>query len=321
MNGRIDVPFKEYRRRGPADPSILVFATRMLEMGTSMRAAKCRAAMCRIRSWSTAFHQKLGNGRNRRICRRPEFSFEEKHPFAHIQSGKETMHCTSLITLSIATIVLVCNVSPARAQSDADRKVDGGGISVPGWTGMLDKAAPGLENARLTMDEEALHVTTGPQVSYWNPENTASGNYTVTATFTEPEYMNLNNHPHPYGLFIGGNEMGTENATFLYCAAYGNGSFIVRGFGSEPFQMNGRRAEAHEAVNKAAGPGKSVTQEIAMSVHGDNVECAINGTVVASYDKSDVVGEGKLTSTDGHYGIRFGHNTEGLVRGLTVTEN
>jgi hypothetical protein len=73
-------------------------------------------------------------------------------------------------------------------------------------------------------------------------------------------------------------------------------------------------------VNKAAAKGSPVTQEIAVSVVGDKVQCAINGTVVATYNKSDVVGAGKLNSTDGVYGIRFAHNTEGLVSGLTVTK-
>ena len=58
-----------------------------------------------------------------------------------------------------------------------------------------------------------------------------------------------------------------------------------------------------------------------MSVKGDKVECAINGTVVASYDKATLVTAGKLKSTDGVYGIRFAHNTEGSVTGLSVTKN
>ncbi|MEX0600766.1 MAG: hypothetical protein WD205_09005, partial [Rhodothermales bacterium] len=196
--------------------------------------------------------------------------------------------------------------------------VEEGGIDVPGWMGMLDGNANGIDEALLTMDGSALHARTGPNVTYWNPENTASGDYTVSATFTEPEYMNLNNHPHPYGLFIGGSDLGTEGARFLYCAAYGNGSFIVRGFGPEPFQMNGARAESHDAVNAADGQGEPVTQQIALSVDGDQVSCSINGTTVASYAKSDVVGEERLASTDGVYGIRFGHNTEGLVSNLTL---
>ena len=34
-------------------------------------------------------------------------------------------------------------------------------------------------------------------------------------------------------------------------------------------------------MNKAAGAGEPVTQEIAISVKGDKVECAINNKVVA----------------------------------------
>jgi len=73
-------------------------------------------------------------------------------------------------------------------------------------------------------------------------------------------------------------------------------------------------------VHKASGQGASVTQDIAVEVRGDNVTCSVNGTVVATYKKSDVVGAGKLKSTDGVYGIRFAHNTEGTVSGLTVTK-
>jgi hypothetical protein len=224
----------------------------------------------------------------------------------------------------VTTIVLVALASSAQAQMDASRDVAGGGISVQGWLGKIDAreadAGQTLNNAKLAKHGDALHVTTGPAVTYWNPANKATGNYTVKATFAEPKYMALNNHPHPYGIVIAGNDMGTDQQSYLYCAAYGNGNFIVRGFGPEAFQMNGRRGEAHAAVNKAAGTGEPVTQEIAVSVKDDKVECAINGTVVGSYDKSALVVPGKLKSTDGVYGIRFAHNTEATVTGLTMTK-
>ncbi len=108
---------------------------------------------------------------------------------------------------------------------------------------------------------------TGPAISYWNPANKATGNYTVSATFNEPKYMNLNSHPHPYGIFIGGNGLGTADQSYVYCAAYGNGNFIVRGFGPEPFQMNGR-GEANAAVHKAAAKDEPVSQEIAIFGEG-----------------------------------------------------
>ena len=74
-------------------------------------------------------------------------------------------------------------------------------------------------------------------------------------------------------------------------------------------------------MNKAAGKDQPVTQEIAVSVKGDKIECAINGAVVGSYNKADIVAAGKLKSTDGVYGIRFAHNTDGIVTGLTLTKN
>ena len=218
--------------------------------------------------------------------------------------------------------LLLVQALPAQ---DSSRVVAGGGISIPQWTGKIDsneeRAGRTLNDAKLSEQGGVLHVTTGPAVAYWNPANKASGDYTVKATFTEPKYMNLNSHPHPYGVFIAGNDMGTANQSYLYCAAYGNGRFIVRGFGPGSFQMNGFVGEANAAVHKAAGVGQPVTQEIALSVKDDNVECSINGAVVASYPKSALVTAGKLKSTDGVYGIRFAHNTEATVTGLSVSKN
>ena len=225
-----------------------------------------------------------------------------------------------VIPLAFAALVPLTMVAEGQ---DAARAVADGGISVKGWTGKIDaneeKAGQTLNNAKLAGDAQTLKVTTGPAVTYWNPANKASGDYTVKATFTEHKYMNLNDHPHPYGIVIAGNDLGTANETYLYCAAYGDGRFIVRGFGPAPFRMNGR-GEANAAVSKAAGKDQPVTQEIAVSVKGEKVECAINGTVVGTYDKAAVVGAGKLKSTDGIYGIRFAHNTEATVTGLAVTK-
>ncbi len=252
-----------------------------------------------------------------------------------------------LAFVSACVMVVGCLASDALAQGgppqgpgpsrqaaggpDAARVIPDGGVFAPGWTGKVDaaEAAAGqvLTNSRLSKDGNVLRVATGPAATYWNPANTASGSYTVKATFTEPKYMNANSHPHPYGIVIGGNDLGTPRQSYLYCSAYGNGTFIVRGFtaSEDPardstFSLISGRRQPHDAVNKAAGPGQPVTQEIAMTVTPDNVSCAINGKVVATYPKSDVVQPGRLKSTDGVYGIRFAHNTEATVTGLAVTK-
>lgn len=224
----------------------------------------------------------------------------------------------------LASVACLLSVS-AHAQElpETNRKVAGGGINVKGWQGKIDadaeKAGQSVKDAKLSEEGNVLQVTTGPAITYWNPKNVAKGDYTVSATFTEPKFMNLNTHPHPYGIVIAGNDLGTADQSYIYCAAYGNGNFIVRGFGPEPFQLNGRR-EASDAVHKAEGVGQPVTQDIAMQVKGDKVSCIINGTVVKTFDKADLVTAGKLKSTDGVYGVRFAHNTDATVSNLKVTK-
>ena len=218
---------------------------------------------------------------------------------------------------------LVLAFVPAAAHAQGDPSVGvKGGIKVSGWMGKVDaqEAAAGMtvDSARFVSEGANMHATTGPAITYWNPGMKGTGDYVVKAKFTEAEYMGLNSHAHPYGIVIAGNDMGTDAATYLYCAAYGNGTFIVRGFGPQAFQMNGPRGVPNAAVNKAEAKGKSVTQEIAMQVKGNNVSCIINGKEVASYSKSEVVGAGKLKSTDGMVGFRMGHNTDALVEGFTI---
>jgi hypothetical protein len=217
-------------------------------------------------------------------------------------------------------------LSATALAQDASKAVAGGGVLAAGWMGKIDarEAQNGakLEDSKLVTMGQGMHVTTGPAVVYWNPANTASGNYTVEATFTEQKFMGLNDHPHPYGIVIGGNEMGTDNQSYLYCAAYGNGNFIVRGFGPAAFQMNGgRQGQASDAVNRAPAAGQPVTQKIALRVSADKVECLINDKVAGSYSKALLTEPGKLKSLDGIYGIRFGHNTDAHISGLKMTKN
>jgi hypothetical protein len=223
----------------------------------------------------------------------------------------------------IAALVIIPTVFSQNPQDETSRAVAGGGVTVNGWTGKVDarEASQGmtLDNAKFAKEGDAFHVVTGPAMTYWNPANKASGDYTVSAHFREPHFMNLNTHPHPYGIVIAGNDLGTEQQSYLYCAAYGDGKFIVRGMGPAPFQLNGR-GTTDPAVNKVA-VGEPVEQDIAMSVKGDQVSCSINGKVLWTAPKADLVTAGKLKSTDGVYGLRSAHNTEVFVTGLKMKKN
>jgi len=228
------------------------------------------------------------------------------------------VHATAF-AVAVALVVPAVHAERGGQQADADRKVANGGIHVAGWMGRPDSGA--VADSRFAQEGSDLHITTGPATSYWNPSNTASGNYTVKATFTEPKQEM--NHPHPFGVFIGGNDLGTDNQSLLYCVAYRNGKPLVRGFsGTETFNVLAlRRADPPvPAVNVQKDPAQPVTQEIAWHVMGGTAECMINGQSIGKWPAAELTGAGKLKSLDGVYGIRVAHNVDVKVSGFGMSK-
>lgn len=225
-----------------------------------------------------------------------------------------------LIHASLIALALAALVPAVHAQDEPDRKVAGGGISVPGWKGLVDAnaAAKGLtvNDSKFVKEGDALHLTVGPATTYWNPANTASGNYTVKGTFRQPKASA--GHPHPAGVFIGGKDVGTDTQRFVYCVAYPDGSFLVRGFNGKAV-FNPVKRQPNDAVNKA-GESADVTNDVAWVVRDGNAECQINGKPVATLAKADLIGSDKLDSTDGVWGIRVSHNMDVIVTNLGLTK-
>ena len=80
------------------------------------------------------------------------------------------MHRIAASSLGLA-VALTCAAGTAHAQAEMTRSVAGGGVSVAGWTGKVDPgSSQTLADAKLANDGDALHVTTGPAVTYWRGE-------------------------------------------------------------------------------------------------------------------------------------------------------
>ena len=221
-----------------------------------------------------------------------------------------------LIQVSVVAVAVAFAAGAMSAQ-EADRKVAGGGITAKGWMGKIDggkqNTGKSINDSKFMEMGGGLHMQVGPAAVYWHPSNTATGNYTVKATFKETKVAS--DHPHPYGLFIGGSKLDSDMPNLLYCVAYGSGDVLVRGF-SEGKVLQVTKRAPNAAVHKAAADG-GVTQEIAWNVTGETAECLVNGTVVATVPRAGIVGAGKLESTDGVYGIRVSHNVDLMVTGLS----
>lgn len=231
------------------------------------------------------------------------------------------MRTIQIIGVGAVVLGLVQVASSSQAQQDADRKVEGGGVTVPGWKGKEDagnRQGLTVNDSKFAPEGQAFRLVTGPAGLYWSDSNAAKGEYSVKATFTEARQTFT--HPHPFGVFIAGAALDSGAPNALYCAAYRNGTYIVRGFsGGKRFDVVGRPAP-NDAVKKAASADTEVVQEVGWNVRGDSLECIVNGTSVWKGTKADVTGPGKLTTTDGIAGIRVSHNSDALVTGFAVTK-
>lgn len=214
----------------------------------------------------------------------------------------------------LATLSLLAAPSllatPVLAQ-DADRSVEDGGVHVDGWQVRIDRRAlsrgsTGMDS-RMAMEDGAFRLSVGPAGVYWNDANTASGDYEVSAVFEE--HAMSTEHPHPYGMFIGGSDLESENEKLMYCTVYGDGTFIVRAFDGEEVEAVQDKTPS-DAINQAGETGEA-TNTIGWRVSDGQATCVINGTDVASFDASNVA---SLDSFDGVYGIRVSHNLELTVR-------
>ncbi|MCC6769879.1 MAG: hypothetical protein IT360_01600 [Gemmatimonadaceae bacterium] len=219
---------------------------------------------------------------------------------------------------SYLALAVLVTATAVQAQ-DADRSVKGG-IQVAGWKGRVDRRPMSqgktVDDSKVVADGKGLRLSVGPAGNFWNPANTASGDFTVKAMFDELKMAA--SHPHSFGIFIGGQDLESENETLMYCIAYGTGKYSIKTFHGEKVTTL-VNMEDTPALHKANADGES-KNEIGWSVKGGKASCVINGTTVKTLDKSEAVAADKLKSLDGVYGLRVSHNLELKVSEITLTK-
>jgi hypothetical protein len=153
-----------------------------------------------------------------------------------------------------------------------------------------------------------FHATNPQAAVYWNPANTAAGNYTVKGTFT---LMKPSGHTNYYGLVFGGSDLEGAKQAYTYFLVAQDGTWLVK-------KRNGEVAsdvlpkKANEAVKKPGADGKS-TNALEVRVGADKIDYVVNGTVIGSSPKSTV-------KTDGIYGLRVNHLLEVHIDGLSASK-
>lgn len=222
--------------------------------------------------------------------------------------------------VNIGAVALMLGTGAAHAQGGAAApSSEKRGVLVDGWTGRLDpqatKQGRTLADAKFWSSGEDLRVEPGPPGIYWNPSLVARDEYTVSATFKANGAAPAR---ETYGLFMGGSELDGRVPNYLYCSLYGAGMFSIRHrFGDELHTLVERRAS--EAIHRPDASGEA-TNEIAWRIDREHVACVINGIAVATFPREVLIGNGKLASTDGAYGLRVNHNLDVRVTGFRITQ-
>lgn len=222
--------------------------------------------------------------------------------------------------LALATLALLAAAAPLRAQArvkvekeqDPTHKVSGG-VSAPGWRVRVDdkdaKRGMGPADVKFVAMGNGHHVTSGPAAIYYDPKDVASGEYTVSATFTQTRAPA---HPEAYGLFVGGADLPDTTESYLY--------FLVRGDGK--YLINHRAGTAvHKIVDWTANPAVkpqdakgTATNALAIHVGRDSASFLVNGKTVRSFSRAQLYG----TMPAGQAGIRVNHNLDVHIGNFVV---
>lgn len=220
------------------------------------------------------------------------------------------------MTRWLSSLALLVALAPALAAQDADRSVQDGGIKVAGWKGRIDRRplqqGKTINDSRFVAEGRGFRVSVGPAGIFYNPASTLAGDYEVMGTFKE--HKMAAQHPHSYGIFIGGQGLESESETLMYCIVYGTGTYAIKTFRGATVSTL-VNTTAHPAIRKADANGEA-TNTVGWRVKGGQASCVVNNQVVKTLDKADFVAADKLSSTDGIWGIRASHNVELSVTGL-----
>lgn len=226
------------------------------------------------------------------------------------------MKIASSIVLGVSLVVAACTTresappadsgAVAADSSDPDRNAAGGAVPA-GYQARTDRADAQMSGASYSPSGDWWEVTTGPAHIVYAAKDTASGNYTVSATI---EQLEKPTHPEAYGLFIGGRDLDQPSQAYTYMLVRGTGDVLVKvREGGSTRDVIKWTASADIPKEDAAG---KASYALSASVTDDAVKLSVNGKQVASVSKAGL-------PTEGIAGLRINHNLHVRVTPVSIT--
>jgi hypothetical protein len=197
---------------------------------------------------------------------------------------------TTMFRTVVLTVALALTAASLSAQAPA------------GWKVQIDNSTNAADpdntpQLKFMAMGKGFHVTGGPAGVFWNPANTATGDFTASATFT---LMKPSGHTNYYGLVFGGGELGTAAQNYIYFLVAQDGTYMVsHRQGAQVHEVKAKTP--HASVVKPGANGQSINA-LEVRVAGNTISYVVNGQVVHTTPKT-----GMTAKTDGLVGVRINH--------------
>jgi hypothetical protein len=205
---------------------------------------------------------------------------------------------TAVAVLALIAVVPLFAQVPKGWMLRVDRSADASDPDAPGPI----KLAPMGSGFRAIAPQAAV---------FWNPANTATGNYTLKGTFS---LIKSTGYLEYYGLVFAGSNLETAGQDYLYFVITDDGTWLIKRRTGAAAQEVSARAPS-SAIKKPDANG-TCSNALEVRVMADKIDFLVNGTVVKTLPKT-----GQAAKTDGLYGMRINHHLEVQVDGLGVSKN
>jgi hypothetical protein len=200
-------------------------------------------------------------------------------------------------------LAALLTLAPAFAQSPKGWKMHGDHSQ-----DASDPDAPGAN--KFVVSGSGFHAMNPMAAIYWNPANTASGNYTLKGTF---KLIKSTGYDEYYGLIFAGSALEGPMQSYLYFMVTDDGTYLIKQRdGSSTHGVSPKTPS--DAVKKPGADG-TATNALEVRVTADKIAFVINGTVVTTLPKT-----GAAAKTDGIYGIRINHQLDVQIDGFGMSK-
>ena len=205
--------------------------------------------------------------------------------------------------VGLAAVVVGATLALQRSPQQAEGPV---GTIADGWSVRADRGAS-LNDVNVVMMGEGLRVSVGPAITLYRETDSASGDYTVSASLSQTQSTR---HPEAYGLLIGGSDLQGPDQSYTYFLIRSDGKFLIK-------RRSGSRTStvkpwtANPSVRKVDEAGRS-TNTLQIAFAEGRCIFSVNDTEVASIPVEDVDREGIA-------GLRINHRLDVDVQDFSIS--